>query len=81
MLLDHIISTYCGNDNELYNQIAEELSRFMHRKGTDMEMLPGELSDEACACWSMYETEVEKRKQLRQMQESHHLGSLHSIIW
>ena len=81
MLLDEIISSYCGTDDELYGEIATELSKFMHTRGTNMEMLPGELSEEACACWTLYEEELDKRKQYRTVQMSHYLGSLDSMNW
>jgi hypothetical protein len=53
--LDRVISSYAGDDSVLYNEIAEELSRYMHRQGTDMEMEPGELSNDALSCLTQAE--------------------------
>ena len=66
MLLDDVLNLYCGEDGELYNQIAEELSKFMHEK------IPiSELSDGALACWTEYEKWAKPAQ--------HHSGSLKSI--
>jgi hypothetical protein len=62
MLLDEIISSYCSGDDELFNELSEELSKFLHRKGTDMEIQPGDLSESACACWTLFEEHMDKIK-------------------
>jgi len=78
-MLDEIISSYVSGDDVLYNEISEELSRFLHRKGTNMEMEPGELSDSACACWTMFEEHINKVKERIEKDRPGSYGSLLSI--
>ena len=74
--LSTIISSYCDSENELYNEIAEELSDYFHKLNSEYAIQPSDLTYNALACLAKWEQDNEDRKRYQER----YLGSLITMI-
>jgi hypothetical protein len=78
--LDRIISSYCEGDDEMYNEIATEISKYNHSLNTPCQMDKSDLSYNALACITEWEDKNEQIKEYEESQSNRYYGSLIHII-